>query len=81
VVPVAAAAVTGVVARSPREASRNCGVWAAMAYWVPLFGSIQKESVVCELPESETSRSEATSVSESPRSTALLRSTSTFSWG
>ena len=73
--------VTGVAARSRSEASRNCGVWAAMLYWVPLFGSIQKDSVVCELPDSDTRRSEATSVSDSPSSAALLRSTSTLRVG
>ena len=36
--------VTGVVARSVSEARRNCGVWATTGYWVPVFGSIQKDS-------------------------------------
>ena len=73
--------VIGVVARSVRDVRRNCGVCATTGYCVPVLGSIQKERVVCELPESDTSRSDATSVSVSPRSAALVRSTVTFSVG
>ncbi len=70
--PVAPAApVTGVVARSVSEARRNCGVWATIGYCVPLCGSIQNESTVCPLPDSDVSRSLATSVSREPEQRRL----------
>src|SRR5262249_24363806 len=75
------AEVIGGGAGSVREVRRNCGVCATMGYCVPGFGSVQKERVVCELPERDTSRSEATSVSVRPSNDALVRSTSTLSVG
>src|SRR5207244_6976366 len=73
--------VKGVVSRDWIESSRTCGVWTATGYCTPVFGSIQKFGAVCELEESEMSRSLATSRIVSPTSCAAARSTSTSSSG
>src|SRR5439155_1248360 len=71
----------GVVSRDWIESTRICGVWTATGYCTPVFGSIQKFGAVCELDDSETSRSLATSRIVSPRSWAAVRLTSTSSSG
>src|SRR6266851_5646225 len=71
----------GVVSRDWIESTRTCGVWTATGYCTPVFGSIQKFGAVCELEESEMSRSLATSRIVSPTSCAAVRSTSTSSSG
>src|SRR5712692_5362610 len=71
----------GVVSRDWIESTRTCGVWMATGYCTPVFGSIQKFGAVCELDDSEMSRSLATSRIVSPTSCAALRSTSTSSSG
>src|SRR2546426_592523 len=71
----------GVVSRDWIESTRICGVWTATGYCTPVFGSIQKFGAVCELDDSETSRSLATSRIVSPRSSAAVRLTSTSSSG
>src|SRR5439155_11730512 len=73
--------VKGVVSRDWIESTRTCGVWTATGYCTPVFGSIQKFGAVCELEESEMSRSLATSPIVSPTSCAAARSTSTSSSG
>src|SRR3954470_3477505 len=55
------------------ESIRACGVWTATGYCTPVFGSIQKFGAVCELDESETSRSLPTSRMVSLSSSAALR--------
>src|SRR5438094_529733 len=71
----------GVVSRDWIESTRICGVWTATGYCTPVFGSIQKFGAVCELDDSETSRSLATSRIVNPRSWAAVRLTSTSSSG
>src|SRR5205807_8823085 len=73
--------VKGVVSRDWIESIRFCGVWTATGYCTPVFGSIQKFGAVCELDESEMSRSLLTSRMVSPISCAALRSTFTSSSG
>src|SRR3989440_11789254 len=73
--------VKGVVSRDWIESTRICGVWTATGYCTPVFGSIQKFGAVCELDDSETSRSLATSRIVNPRSWAAVRLTSTSSSG
>src|ERR1700746_2060203 len=57
----------GVVSRDWIESTRTCGVWTATGYCTPVFGSIQKFGAVCELEDSEMSRSLATSRIVKPR--------------
>src|SRR5260370_35232367 len=66
----------GVVSRAWIESTRTCGVWTATGYCTPVFGSIQKFGAVCELDDSETSRTLATSRTVSPTPAAEGRRTS-----
>src|SRR6267154_3369734 len=75
------ALVKGVVSSDWMESTLTWGVWTAIGYWMPVFGSIQKFGAVCELDEREMSRSLATSRIVRPRSSAALRSTSTSNSG
>src|SRR5882762_4764034 len=58
--------LSGVLPRSLRFPKRNCGVWLATWYCVPLFGSTQNDGDVWKLPDRDTSILLATVCSVSP---------------
>src|SRR3569833_905184 len=70
----------GVARNASTESTSYCGVWTATRYCTPRL-SIQKLGDTVPDDDSETSRSLATSLSDSPACWAIVRSIETLSCG